>query len=343
MKKTLMAIVTLLFMSTLPAQVMAQDRGRAPKPRKEDRRKVQKPRKEDRARAQKKQKEDRRRIRSQREEERSRLTKELRLQGWYFGNFFQASEAANEDDVAAAGAEARLAWEGKSPFTPYVHINLLKFEEDGLDQTYGGRIGARYRQDQHNVDVFADHQKDRPTFDIGEVFDTADVTRLSAEYSYRITKAWEAGAVAERQDQSFDRTPRKDNEFAGFGASVRYRGFGSIFSPEIGFMTGERDVDDETESYDQDDLYAQIRSAPRRDLYVSFRYRMRTRDYTTRTLASPNAGREDDRGQWTLAADWTMSKRLTWNFYYALEDAQSTRADREFETQTAMLGATMRF
>lgn len=343
MKKTLIAIASLLVIGILPAQVTGQDRGRAPKPRKEDRRKVQKPRKEDGQRAQKKKKEDRRRTRKQREQERSRLTRELRLHGWYFGNFFQASEAANEDDVAAAGAEARLAWEGKKPLTPYLHINLLKFEEDGLDQTYGGRLGARYKQGPHSVDVFADHQQDRPTFDIGEVFDTADVTRLSADYSYRITKAWEAGAVAERQNQSFDQTQRKDNEFAGFGASVRYRGFGSIFSPEIGFMTGERDVDDETESYDQDDLYAQIRSAPRRDLYLSFRYRMRTRDYTTRALASPNAGREDERGQWTMAADWTMSRRLTWNFYYALEDAQSTRADREFETQTVMLGVTMGF
>lgn len=268
---------------------------------------------------------------------------ELRLNGWMFENFFQASEPADEEDVSALGAELRVAAGGRSGWAPYIRGNYLKYDDEGLDSTYGARLGTEFNSGAHSFDVYADHQLDRPTFDIGDVFDRADVTTVNAEYHNRFTRAWEAGIEAQYQQQSFQELTSKDNEYTGFGASVRYRGFGSMFSPEIGFAMGERDVDDPTETYDQTETYIQLRSAPTAALYLSLRYRMREREYSTGDPLSSNFSREDDRKQWALSADWRLSPRFTLNGYFADETAESTRVGRDFNTTLYMLGLTIGF
>lgn len=273
----------------------------------------------------------------------ARLSSELRLNGWRFDNFFQASDPAAEQDINALGAELRFARSTDRGWAPYFRANYLDYDDEALDPSYGGRLGARFASRPHAFEIYLDHQLDRPTFDIGDVFDTADVTTLVAEYGFRFTPAWELGLQAELQQQSFNQLTVKDNELTGAGASLRYRGFGSKFSPEVGYVMGEREVDDPTETYDQTETYLQIRSAPTDALYLSARYRMREREYTTADLAATNFGREDDRDQISLTADWRLMPRVTLNLYYATEDATSTRVERAFETQTALVGVTFGF
>ncbi|HEY0590235.1 MAG TPA: hypothetical protein VGF40_00595, partial [Thermoanaerobaculia bacterium] len=265
-----------------------------------------------------------------RDESDQRLTTELRLQGWRFDNFFQASDPALEQDIDALGAELRFARAGSTGWLPYFRANYLDYSEEVLDPSFGGRVGVRYAGRPHRFEIYLDHQIDRPTFDIGDVFDTADVTTAVADYGLRFADDWELGLQGEVQQQSFNELEIKNNDFMGAGASLRFRGFGSMFSPEVGYMSGEREVDDPTETYDQTETYVQIRSAPAETVYLSLRYRMRGRDYSTDDVTSSNFGREDDRDQWALTADWRMLPRLTWNLYWATEDAQSTRVEREF-------------
>lgn len=92
-----------------------------------------------------------------------------------------------------------------------------------------------------------------------------------------------------------------------------------------------------TETYDQ------ARSAPTDTVYLSLRYRMRQREYTTGDVASSNFDREDDRNQWTLSADWKMLPGLIWNLYYANETADSSREGRDFDTKVYLLGLTFAF
>jgi hypothetical protein len=271
------------------------------------------------------------------------LRTELRLNGWMFENFFQASEPASEEDVSALGAELRVAGGGRSGWSPYARANYLKYDDEGLDSTYGGRVGLALDSNPHSFDVYADHQLDRPTFDIGDVFDRADVTTVAAEYRNRITRSWDLGVEGQFQQQSFQELTSKDNEFTGFGASVRYRGFGSIFSPEIGFMMGEREVDDPSETYDQNDTYIQVRSTPVDALYLSVRYRMREREYTTGDPLASSFGRTDDRDQLSLSGDWKLTPRLTLNGYFANEKSDSSREGRDFDTGLYMLGLTIGF
>lgn len=274
------------------------------------------------------------------EPETDRFNTELRLNGWWFGNFFQAEEGTPEEDVMAGSVEGRFA--GKlGNLSPYLHANYLHYDDSALDSSYGGRVGARWLSRPHDLDLFVDHQLDRPTFDIGDTFDRADVTRFVADYKLRFFDDWQVGVEGELQSQSYDETVTKDNDYTAVGASLRWRG-SRLFSPEIGYITGEREVDNEIESYDQTDTYVQVRSAPTEAIYLSARYRMREREYLN--PVEPGALiREDDRDQWTISADIRTGDRLTWNFYYATEDTDSNDAGRDFSTAVGLVGLTIGF
>ena len=119
------------------------------------------------------------------------------------------------------------------------------------------------------------------------------------------------------------------------GAAVRYRGFGPYFSPEIGFVAGQRDVENDAEDHSQNDMYLRVRSAVTPTIYLSGRYRHRIREYDT-------IAREDTRDQWTLAGDWRFHRFLGANVYVAIENADSTNANRAFDTETFGVGLSVR-
>lgn len=266
---------------------------------------------------------------------------ELRLQYYFFDNFFQSSDPSQQGDVNALGAEYRFAWRPSASLQPYVHVNYLKYDEDGLSDGYGARAGAVWERGAHEVNAFLERQQNRPSFETDETFGVADRAALSADYAYRLQN-WQFGAEADHEWLSYE-TDERNNTFDGVGASVRYRGFGRAFVPRVGFRTGERDVNTSSESYDQDEWYLQADSNPRPWLYFSVRYLNRERDYSTRVRTSSNFGRVDDRDQWSLTADVKQSPRLSWLLYAAREDVDSSRTGRDFDSAIVMVGPVIHF
>ena len=275
-------------------------------------------------------------------EDRYRL--EARLFGAFNDNFFQAPPGEPEDEVTFTRAEARLygrlqedgAWElyGQAAFISY---------EGELDDAKEVGLGLLHEDDRHRFDLFLQRQQDRPSFDVGDEFERVDVDRLVLEYAYRVDPDWEVTALGSFEDQSFRFTPNRDNEFPVVGGAVRYRGWGYELSPEVGIELGDRNAVDPNEDHDQTDLWLKLRSVPTRRLYLSLRYRMRTRDYDIDLPGASNFGREDDRQQWTLAANIEIVRRLSVDVYYAYEDAESTKASRNFNYSLLGLGLKVEY
>ncbi|HUG06687.1 MAG TPA: hypothetical protein VMQ78_09110 [Candidatus Limnocylindria bacterium] len=268
----------------------------------------------------------------------------LRGQMLLFGNFFQATEGGEEEGVAVllaeVGTSVRLTRSG--PLRAYGSVNYLRYDDEALDSSRGFRLGVRSAGRPHAFDVYYDRQLDRPTFDVGDVFDRADIDRIAGEYSNRLTRAWQVTVDVERERQRFDLSPGRDNDFLAAGAAVRYRGWRAL-SPEIGYRAGEREVEDARQSYDQRDLYLQLRGAAGPSIYWSARYRDRTREYLTADIASSNFGRADDRHQIAGYVDITLRDRLVLNLYGAWEEVDSNLPRRDFDTTLFAAGLTYRF
>lgn len=269
-----------------------------------------------------------------------RMQVDLRLNSLFFDNFFQAPEGAPKEDVSAYAGELRVALPFGETLEGYTNLNYTAYD-DPLEASQGVTAGLRSAGRAHGFDLFGEYLTNRPSGDVGELVEQADIRRVAGEYSYRFAEDWQLTALGDYQQQDFDLSQGKDNTFADFGGAIRYRGFGSAFSPEIGATFGERDAEDPAEDHDQRDLFLKIRSAPARWAYLSLRYRHRTRDYSIESPLVSNFGREDTRRQWVATADLSTGDILTWNLYYSHEDAQSTRADREFTTSLFAAGLTV--
>lgn len=272
------------------------------------------------------------------------LRSEIRTYAFEFDNFFQAPEGVPEEDVSLIRVEGRLAGDlsRESPWAAYARARWDAYGS-GLDEAWGAGAGVRYEGKVHEVDLYSEFEQDRPVFDVGDEFDRAEVLRFDGEYSYRVTEAWEVNALGEFRDEEFSQIPSKNNEFTEAGGAVRYRGWGYDFSPEIGAEWGQRDAVDPNEDMDQRDLWLKLRSIPVRDLYLSLRFRYRTRDYSIGDPAASNFEREDDRRQVALAADYGINEWLSVNGYWSYEDADSTKETRIFETQLYGVGVAVGF
>lgn len=269
-----------------------------------------------------------------------RFRADLRLNSLWFDNFFQAPEGTPQQNVDALAGELRLVAPLGETVEGYSNLNYTRYE-DPLEASQGVTAGLRSAGRTHGFDLFGEYLTNRPSGDVGELVEQADIRRAAGEYSYRVTRDWQLTALGDYQQQDFDISQGKDNTFVDFGGAVRYRGFGGVFSPEIGATFGERDADDPDEDHDQRDLFLKIRSAPASWAYLSFRYRHRTRDYSIADPLATNFGREDTRKQWVATADLRTGDILTWNLYYSYEDAESSRVEREFTTSLFAAGVTV--
>ncbi|HEX2835405.1 MAG TPA: outer membrane beta-barrel protein [Thermoanaerobaculia bacterium] len=258
----------------------------------------------------------------------------LKGNGQLYENFFQAVEGGAEEDVTALYGEVGASFRIVNRMRVYGDVNYLHYNENDLDASTGIRIGLRNDAQPHSFDVYVEHLQDRPSFDVGDEFDRADIRTVAADYGWRFTHDWSLGVDGEIQHQEFDITEGRDNDFAGAGASIRWRG-SRLFSPELGVRIGNRDVDDDSLSYDQRDVYLQIRSALTPKWYLSGRIRNRSRDY--------NSNREDTRRQLTLGADYSIHPNLVLNLYGAHESTDVNLAGRDFDTTLWMAGLTWKF
>jgi hypothetical protein len=125
-------------------------------------------------------------------------------------------------------------------------------------------------------------------------------------------------------------------------AKARTRLLGRLLSPEVGIGRG-RPWNEEASvfAYRQEHWQVQIRSLPVSLLYLSARYRVRERSYPYASEGSSSFGRQDRREQVAVGLDVLASERLTWNIYYAQEDAHSSRATRSFRTRALSVGLTV--
>lgn len=267
---------------------------------------------------------------------------EVGLVGVAHDNLFQAPPGEPEEDVRGLRAEGRFRWrwdragswllDGAASATDY---------DSGLDPSQSVSV-ALVREGRHGVELELEYANDRPSIET-DVFDQADVTRFTGRYVFRPTRAWQITAVAIGEQQNYSRATGRDNDFVSIGGAVRYRGFGRRFSPELGYARGERDVDTSSGSHEQDEFFVRVISAPVDPLYLSLRFRLRERDYTTDDPEASNLGRSDDRKQWALTAVWRMNPRWALNLYLAREESDSSRAGVDFETSVALLGVSWRF
>lgn len=250
-----------------------------------------------------------------------------------YENFFQAPKGAPEEDVTAVQGEAGASVGLTKALTAFGNVNWLHFNDDTLEDSPGVRVGLRGDARPHAFEVYAEMLSNRPSFELDE-FAGADIRRLSGEYAYRFAEDWQVSVDGDLEQQEFDNDAR-DNEFGALGAAVRWRG-SRVLSPELGIRVGERDVNDPAQTYDQREVYLQIRSQPVQPLYLSLRFRNRGRDYQ-------NVDREDERRQIALSADYTLSEHLVLNFYGAKEDVDSNVEGRDFDSGFWLAGVTWKF
>lgn len=267
---------------------------------------------------------------------------ELRVSGSFFDNFFQAPLGAPGQDMRAGTLELRLLQRvGAPPRNASVEGRAGVTAFEGLPLAGALALGARARGRRQSLESFVTANLRSPRFEVGDALEQANTVSLSADYAVLLAGGLQLGAQAETGRERYASVRRNDNELYDVGVSARYRGFGSIFSPEAGALWGGRTVKNAVEDYGQRTLFVQLRSLPRPDLYLSARYRHRLRDYETADARASNFGREDARRQVTLGATLSPPLGPAWNLYYAGEDVSSTRADRSFRTHLLTLGAVV--
>lgn len=262
---------------------------------------------------------------------------EVELQLYRFGNFFQARQGQPQEDVNGFGAEYRAAWR-MAPGRPdlYGALNVLSYSGNAGETSYGGRVGVSHYGEVHSYNFALDRQENGYSFDVGDRTASASITSLGGQYTYRLARDWEVGAETYLEWQRFDVETDSENDYHNLGALVRYRGFGRLFRPRLGYVVGERDVDDPSESYDDRYWYVQVDTAPVPRLNASLRYRARTRDY--------EGPRTDDRDQWRLRAQLRQTERIAWTASYTRESVSSSDPGRgSFDTDVLFAGLIFGF
>lgn len=275
------------------------------------------------------------------ETEDRRLGAQVQLRGLQLGNFFEAPDAAPKENVQAVEAQARLTYRlhPRRPLETYATVSHTSFEQLGPSTGLG--LGLRLDGRPHGFDVLLDYRDDRPSSDVGDEVGLADLLRLQGEYSWRPSQSWQVSGHANLHRVEYSLTPTRDHDFVSAGAFLRYRGFGYGFHPEVGAMWGQRSVEDPAEDHDQRDLFLQVRSAPSPSVYLSLRFRYRTRDYSIDDPLARNFERRDTRRQWVLTTVYQSHEYLGWLLYAAHEEADSVVPSRIFDTYLLLFGVTV--
>lgn len=261
----------------------------------------------------------------------------VELQYYRFGNFFQAGAGAPERQVNALGAAYRAAWAPKTGGPDlYGRVSALRYSGGASETSYTGQVGVSKYGSVHWYDVYLEQTWNGYAFDIDETRASADITALAGHYSYAITPDWRVGTDVYFDWTRFDVDANLENDYRSLGFDVRYRGFGDLFQPRLGYVAGEREsqnaADDASDRY----WFLEVRSKVSDAVDVRLRYRDRTREYD-------NIAREDERAQWTLRGTLKQNERLTWNASYMTEDVDSSLPGRDFDRSTAYIGVTYGF
>jgi hypothetical protein len=269
---------------------------------------------------------------------------QFRLYGAYGENFFQSSDPDEERDVWSGTVSGRIERRlGSGPLRLFVGGEYTYYDFDPIDPTPGVIGGLRLDSKGHTLSLSAAHAWKRPRFDTGETVAQADVLSFSGLYSYRFRFGLELTALGDYDDEDFLPENVPDGYIYEAGAAIGWRHPRRLFSPEVGVLTGARKTDSDSENYDEEQIYGRIRSSPVPALYISLRYRHRERDYTVTRTTSRNFGRRDRRRDFSAAFEISLTPEFVLTLYYAHLDARSTRANRDFETDTFGAGLIVKF
>ena len=262
---------------------------------------------------------------------------EIELQLWRFGNFFQARQGQPEEDVNGIGAEYRGAWRlSPGGADLFAGVNVLNYAGGAEQTSYGARVGAAHYGSVHSYYASLDRQENGYSFDVGDQTASASITSITGQYQYRFASDWEAGAETYLEWQRFDVETGFENDYRSLGANIRYRGLGRIFRPRLGYVVGQRDVETESQTYDDRYWYVQLDSAPHERVSASLRYRDRTRDYA--------GARTDDRDQWRVRVQFRQTERFAWTASYTRESTTSSDLARgSFDTDVLFAGLILGF
>lgn len=262
---------------------------------------------------------------------------EIQMQLFRFDNFFQARGGAPEENVTAAGFEYGVAWRAAERAPDFFGaLYAVNYGRDGMETSFGGRAGAAWYGSAHSFYGYVDHTQNGWAFDIEETTANADITALFANYSYRLHEGWQIGASTWNDRTTFDVETGYEGTYNQLEGDVRYRGFGQIFEPRVGYAIGHRSVENEIDSYDHRHWFVELRTRPHSGVDLSLRYRHRTRDYE-------NVDRSEDRPQVQLRATFRQSQRLAWTMTLTSEDVNSSVPGRDFETSRLFAGVTIGF
>lgn len=266
----------------------------------------------------------------------------LRVGGAYYDNFFQTPSERPTRSIGAGTADLRLVHGLGATRRSSVRARAGLTAFDGLPTSAVAEAGARAASRVQMLDLNAIAFVNSPRFEVGESLERADAIGATLEYGVLVANALQVGLLADVSRERYENVRRNDNTVHDFGGSLRWRGFGSNFSPEVGYLVGRREVENAEESFDQRAFWVQLRTSLRRNLYASARWRRRLREYDTGDVTARNFGREDTRDQ--LTAGVTLTPRLgpVWDLYYGMENVDSSRPERGFTAHSVSLGASFR-
>lgn len=257
----------------------------------------------------------------------------------FMGNFFQAPEGSPQKDVFVGTGLVRLDYPVAGPALA-LRAGLGGDIYESFDPSFHVFLGGRWNQGVHSLDGDASFRTRSPRGDVGDAVGWADVLLGSMSYTIRPVRSFHIEALTEMDRQVYETSTQRNNQGLRAGGAVRFYGFGYVFSPEIGASIGSRDVDSDEEDYHEQTLWVTVRSVPVPTLYLSLRYRARSRSYSTHLEGSSNFRREDERGDLTLTTELSIGARWSWTVYVSVQDAESTKASRRFDSQYLWSGLT---
>lgn len=262
--------------------------------------------------------------------------------GWLDFDRFLVRDG-REIDQNALRLETRLTWDLPDPGDrTRFYLDLQRTDYESFDPADQIQAGWELRRLPDTVEAYLRYGEGRPQFYSGDDLVTVREVRLFTRYGRRFhDDDWQVRVLAGWYEERFDAFAAKDNETWQTGASLRYRGWGYTFSPELGVLYREQDARSDNYDYDQRDLLLELRSAPTSSLYMTLRYRYRVRDYSAAARDDSNFERSDDRHQIRFQAFYDLSERWGLDLYAARENVDSLKPGSSRTTR--ILGLGLRF
>lgn len=261
----------------------------------------------------------------------------------HFDNLFEASDGQPRQTLWGQRVQGRLSAPlGARGVAIYGEGDGMRIP--GFAPAYGAGLGVQRLGGVTTFDAKVSYLGNRPAAEIGSGLGPANLLRFDGEGAYRPFSAVQlVGRGQARREQYTSQVMRNGTAFE-FGPLVRFRAFGSGFSPEAGAMFGQRDGRDPNLAYRERGYFVGASSLTfGYRLYLSARYRWRTRSYSSEDPLLGNFGRVDRRQQVSVAVAVTLLPGLSWVTYYAHERGVSTRPGENFTTGFLSVGLATKF